>query len=185
MPPYIIISFWQSQCLLTEPSNSHVKYMQLTPEIAISHTSSPCENLIFQQHGNFAQPGHTPLLKSQKMSHGTVSPILNLVNQYDQWTPSRMPKKALQHEAKVNTSPKLPKLNLCVTATQSWKTPRTSHQSKHYASAYILSYDVVFSRFGAFNTVLSYIKYVTQMKIFPLLPNQILFSPIIFFWNTP
>ena len=110
------------------------------------------------------------------MLYGRLAPILNLVNRYDQDPAPRMSKKPLLHEAKINTSPKAPKLDLCVTAAQPWKTPRMSHQRKLYASAHILRYHVVFSRFGAYNTVLSYIKYVTRIKIFPtsIKPNPLI-----------
>ena len=47
-----------------------------------------------------------------------LAPILNLVNRYDQYPTPRMSKKALHHKAKINTSPKAPKLDLCVTAAQ-------------------------------------------------------------------
>ena len=69
MQPQTIIPFWQSQCLLTEPSKSHVKHIQLTPEIPISHTSAPCKDLIFQSHGYFEQPRCTPLFKRLKQCH--------------------------------------------------------------------------------------------------------------------
>ena len=119
-----------------------------------------------------------------KKSYGMLPPIHNLVNRYHRWPPPRIPKQALQHEAKLNSSPKSSKLDLCVTTAQPWKTPRMSHQKKLYASVYIVGNDVVFSRFGAFHTVLSYIKPVTRMKIFPTStkPNP-LFS-YHFLWNT-
>ena len=69
MLPNIILPFWQSQCLLTKPSKFHVKHMQLTSEIAISHTTPPCVDLISQPGPYFPQPGYTPLLKRQKNCH--------------------------------------------------------------------------------------------------------------------
>ena len=65
-----------------------------------------------------------------KKSYGMLPPIHNLVNRYDQWPPPRIPKQALHHEAKINSSPKSPKLDLCLRPALSQKPPLISHQRK-------------------------------------------------------
>ena len=73
---------------------------------------------------------HTTFEETEKMSYEMLAPILNLVNRYDQCLAPRMSKKALQHEAKINTSPKSPKLDLCLRPALSQKPPLISHQRK-------------------------------------------------------